>query len=209
MTNFDKFRRLIRTTLMSLTIVLIGSHAASATEMAKVLRVVDGSTVIVSLRQKEKAVRLLGVTPPSASADPRFQKLARLSRDFLNQLTLGGWVYLELDRAFPSPDQRGNLVAYVYRQDGVFLNERMISEGYASCACGSKFQFAEQFRDNQIQAAKSLRGLWGNADSRSANWGSQAVSGQPTSLDDTAPTKKADDTRKIKSKSRKKISIAN
>ncbi|HVT02420.1 MAG TPA: thermonuclease family protein [Thermoanaerobaculia bacterium] len=202
---FTAVRNLLVTLIIFLTSVQI---ASAGTEMARVVRVVDGSNVVVTLAQKETKVRLLGLVTP-AGLDALQQKQAQLCRAFLTQLLNGGWVYLELDRAVPSPDKQGRLVAYMYRQDGAFVNERMISEGYAARDSKLKFFYEDQFSEAQIKASNSQRGLWSNSDSRASNWGSQAVSGQPIALDDSVNAPKFGDARKVKSKTKTRISIAN
>ena len=180
----------------------------AGTEMARVLRVVDGRTVIVRLKEQEKTVRLLGLITPSGH-DVRTLRLSELSKEFLTQLLTNGWVYLELDSAVPSPDKESRVIAYAYRQDGLFVNERMIAEGFAVLDARMKFLYADRFREAQVKAAKSDRGLWGRADSQAANWGSQTVSGQPIALDDSAKAPKVEDARKVKSKAKTRISIGN
>ena len=60
-------------------------------------------------------------------------------------------------------DRYGRLLAYVYRaRDGVFVNERLVQDGYArTLTIRPNTHFASRFSVLQNLAKSERRGLWG------------------------------------------------
>ena len=57
-------------------------------------------------------------------------------------------------------DRYGGLLAYVYLDDGTFLNAEIIKQGYGFAYTRFPFKHIEQFRQYERDARESGAGLW-------------------------------------------------
>jgi micrococcal nuclease len=131
-------------------------------DAARVTRIVDGDTLVVSVDGRDEKVRLIGIDTPE-TVDPRkpvqcFGKEA--SRRMADLLPPGSAVRLERDAELR--DRYGRLLAYVFRSsDGVFVNEAMVADGYAhTLTIPPNVAYAERFSDAQRTAREADKGLW-------------------------------------------------
>ena len=134
----------------------------SGTEMEgslsyRVIRSVDGDTIELEGGQK---VRYVGVNAPE-TVDPRrkVECFGKEASTFNASLVEGKMVRLERDVS--GTDKYGRLLRFVYLEDGTFVNEVLVREGYAYASAYApdftrKFFFAEAEKD----ARKNQRGLW-------------------------------------------------
>ncbi|WP_324825160.1 thermonuclease family protein [Sinanaerobacter sp. ZZT-01] len=99
-----------------------------------VIRVVDGDTFVALLNEQEEKVRLIGVdTPESVHPDKsKNTEAGALASEYASGLLENQTVQLELD--VQERDKYGRILAYVYLEDGTFLNEKLILDGYAKIA---------------------------------------------------------------------------
>ncbi len=135
-----------------------GAEAGSA----KVVRVVDGDTIVVLLDGAEERVRLLGIDTPE-SVDPRspvdcFGKEAAAHTASL----LPPGTPVRLVRDVEARDRYDRLLAYVYRaDDGTFVNLRLVEEGYAAVLTyPPNVAHADEFVAAAGKAREAGRGLW-------------------------------------------------
>lgn len=77
----------------------------------------------------------------------------------------GKRVRLEYD--WERRDKYGRTLAYVYLEDGTFLNAEIIRQGYGFAYTRFPFKYLEEFRNLETEAREAGRGLWGTAGSRS------------------------------------------
>lgn len=146
-------------------------------ELVKVTRVIDGDTIQIDTGRK---VRLIGIDTPEA-VDPRqpaqcFGKEASLKT---TELLQGNFVLLEKDVS--EVDRYGRLLRYVYK-DGVFINQLLVSEGYAHASSyPPDIKYQDVLRLAEQDARANNRGLWGACTSSS-------TSPQPTSTTSSTAT---------------------
>jgi endonuclease YncB( thermonuclease family) len=143
--------------------MFIASAQASSGVMAKVAKVTTGNTLTVLVEGKEMNLRLLGVaTPDPNDPTPVLKQLGTQADAFLREFLKAGWVYLEFRNGTPTPDTNGVVDAYVYRAggDAVFVNERIIREGFGitnrKVACSNR----EAFIAVEEKAKGAQRGIW-------------------------------------------------
>jgi micrococcal nuclease len=144
--------------------------AAAGDESYYVLRVVDGDTLKLSGGER---VRLIGIDTPevfyssklsrdaknSGSDTATIQKMGKEASDFTKKLCSGKMVRLEYD--VQRRDKYDRLLAYVYLEDGTFVNARIIEEGYAQVmTVVPNVKYAELFLRLQKDARDAHRGLW-------------------------------------------------
>jgi endonuclease YncB( thermonuclease family) len=103
-------------------------------EIVKVEKVVDGDTIDVlfdvgfSMFRKER-VRLNGIdTPESTTKDAREKSMGREAKTFAAE-----WLRQQktLKAKTTKDDKYGRILADIYGDDGVCLNEVMVAKGYA------------------------------------------------------------------------------
>ncbi|NUN53478.1 MAG: thermonuclease family protein [Planctomycetaceae bacterium] len=125
-----------------------------------VVRVVDGDTL--ELDGKEK-VRLTGINTPE-SVDPRraVQWYGKEAAKRAREMVEGRRVRLEFD--VERKDRYGRTLAYVHREDGLFVNLALVEEGYAfAYRYPPNVRHAERFREAERGAREGARGLWSDA----------------------------------------------
>jgi len=100
--------------------------------------VVDGDTIIVIIDGKKEKVRLIGVDAPETDGPyTKEEPYGREASAFTKKVTEGENVRLEYD--WQKRDKYGRILAYVYLEDGTFLNAELIKQGYATVF--RKFRF--------------------------------------------------------------------
>ena len=136
--------------------------AIDQTAYYPVTHVMDGDTFEASIGKREITVRLLGVDTPE-TVDPRkqVQCFGKDASDETKSLLTGHSVQLKLNPDREEKDKYGRYLAYVYVDTGTFLNEFLVSNGYArEYTFGSAYSFQKQFQEDQSQAQKEGKGLW-------------------------------------------------
>jgi|SRR5215218_1480544 len=127
---------------------------------ARVVRVVDGDTIVVSVDGHDEYVRYIGVdTPETVKPDTPVQCYGPKASDENHQLVEGRTVRLVFDRE--QRDDYGRLLAYVYAGRR-FVNGALIRGGYArTLAIAPNTSHAGQLNRLAKRAAMAGRGLWG------------------------------------------------
>ena len=127
----------------------------------KVVRVIDGDTVIIDLDGKETRVRLIGVdTPETVHPRKPVEFYGKEASRFTTNLLKGESVYVEYDQQ--KQDKYGRTLAYLYRvPDGLFVNLEIVRQGYGHAYTQYPFKYLELFRRHERAAREAGRGLWG------------------------------------------------
>lgn len=139
-----------------------GDGAAAQAEGARVVRVVDGDTIKVSIGGTPDTVRYIGVdTPETKKPGTPVQCYGKAASHENERLVDGERVRLVVG-AEPR-DRYGRLLAYVYRvRDGLFVNERLVRAGFArTLAIAPNTRYASRFSGLQATARAAGTGLWG------------------------------------------------
>lgn len=127
----------------------------------KIIRIIDGDTLIASKNGAEETVRLIGVDTPEIFVngqqvnDP--QAVAAL--EYAKQSLTGRYAELELD--IEERDQYGRLLAYIWL-DGIMLNKVLLENGIASVATyPPNVKYLEEFTALESIAKEKKLGIWG------------------------------------------------
>ncbi len=130
-------------------------------EVRKVIRVVDGDTIVVSPNEK---VRLIGVdTPETVHPKKIVECFGKDAKEFTRRAVEGKTVRLVLDdvnRIRQHKDRYGRTLAYAYLEDGRMLNRELISQGYAHAYTRFRFRYRVEFRQLERTARDQAVGLW-------------------------------------------------
>jgi len=130
----------------------------------KVTRVIDGDTfVILNNDGSDEKIRLTGVNAPESrnTGKKKKEEFGIESKAFLTKFLTGKSVRLEFD--VQKTDRYGRTLAYVYLEDGTFLNEYLVKEGYAQVATfPPNVKYKDTFIAAQRYARENKTGLWGS-----------------------------------------------
>lgn len=134
---------------------------ARAGERRKVVRVVDGDTIVVSPNEK---VRLIGVdTPETAHRKKSVACFGKEAKQFTRDAVEGKTVRLVLDNVNTKRNHKDTYrrtLAYAYLDDGTMLNRELIRQGYAHAYTRFPFRHLAEFRELERAARVDSLGLW-------------------------------------------------
>ncbi len=151
-----------QTRLVPSTFPSITTH--NEEEKATVIRVIDGDTIRVDIGKEQKGmtIRLIGVdTPESVHPNKPVECFGKEASDYLKKLVAGKNVRLVRDPSQGDLDKYGRMLRYAYLEDGTFVNEQIIAEGYGhEYTYDEPYQYQERFRQAQEQAQRDKKGLW-------------------------------------------------
>jgi micrococcal nuclease len=135
----------------------------SKPEPVRVIRVIDGDTIVVSQAGKSVRVRLIGVDCPEAGGRGKpVEWFANESSAYVRSLLDGRSVYLEFDPTGNKIDRYGRTLAHVYRvPDRLWINREIVSRGYGFALTRYPFAYLDEFRQAERSAREAGRGLWG------------------------------------------------
>jgi len=127
----------------------------------RVVRVVDGDTVVVCcLAGLPESVRYIGInTPETHHATRGVEAYGKEAAGANNWLVGGKTVRLEFD--VQQRDRYGRLLAYLYLEDGTFVNAWLVQQGYAQVmTVPPNVRHQELFLKLEREARTASRGLW-------------------------------------------------
>jgi endonuclease YncB( thermonuclease family) len=121
--------------------------------------VIDGDTIDVA---RYGRVRLLGIDAPEVSRGfDTAAPFATEARERLASLVLHRWVRLEQDVV--TRDAYDRHLAYVIREDGVFVNAALVRDGLARVSARVALVRLGELQRAEAEAQAFRRGMWGAA----------------------------------------------
>ena len=152
-------------------------------ELYTVTKVVDGDTIAINLNGKSETIRMIGIDTPE-TADPRttVQCFGKEASDKAKELLTGKKVRIEKDPTQGERDKYDRLLAYVWREDGLFFNRYMVEQGYAhEYTYNTAYKHQSEFKAAEAAAQAQKRGLWapGVCDAKTTPPASQPVKSTP------------------------------
>lgn len=138
-------------------ITLLFPAALQAGEWQRVKAVIDGDTLLLG---NDRFVRYIGINAPEIRRKdkPGEPYGAEAARHHAN-LVRGQRVRLEYDRQ--RNDHYGRLLAYVYNEDGVMLNQAMLAAGMAYYLHKPpNLRYTEKLMAAQVNAMNTSKGIW-------------------------------------------------
>ncbi|MHC4642777.1 MAG: thermonuclease family protein [Planctomycetota bacterium] len=128
-----------------------------------IVKVVDGDTIdidIPDVNHNHTRIRLWGVdSPESQSQYSSVMYFGPEAAEFAEKSALGRQVtiYMEEHR---SRGKYGRLLAYVQLPDGRFLNEVLLTEGFAYADLRFRHSLYRRYAQLQASARRQKKGLW-------------------------------------------------
>jgi micrococcal nuclease len=135
-----------------------------ATETARVIRVVDGDTIVIDRGRGDERLRYIGIdTPESVKPESPVELMGREASAANAALVEGREVVLEADVS--DRDRFDRLLRYVWlREDGTWrhVNLELVRQGYAQVATyPPDVRWRDELADAQRVARAAGAGLWG------------------------------------------------
>ncbi len=129
-----------------------------------VTKVVDGDTLDIDIpdgNYNHTRIRLLGIDTPETK-DPRTGPMyfGKEASDFSTQKALGKQVTVFIGKEKNTRDKYHRLLAYIQLHDGTFLNEVLLSEGYAYAYLPFKHSLFNKYKQLESVARGQKKGLW-------------------------------------------------
>jgi micrococcal nuclease len=163
-----RFRRLVILVALAVAAGAFGTSAlrgraapTTTSSLARVVRVVDGDTIVASVGGREERVRYIGMdTPEDVKPGTPVQCYSRRAAAENRRLVAGRRVRLVPDAE--ARDRYGRLLAYVYREsDGLFVNAELVRLGYArQLTIPPNTAHEAQIARLARAARRAGRGLW-------------------------------------------------
>lgn len=142
--------------------VLLDEKTKVKTGFNKVIKVVDGDTFwILNDNNKQEKVRLIGMDTPEVRRTGRKEigYYGKEASDYVKTLISNKHVRLAYDVQLL--DQYKRTLAYVYLEDGTFLNDLLVKEGYAKVATyPPNIKYVDLFIESERYARSHNLGLW-------------------------------------------------
>lgn len=140
----------------------IGTGAGPVVTNARVARVTDGDTIHVERNGHDETVRLIGIdTPETKKPNHPVECFGPEASARLTALLPAG-TPVRLERDTEARDTYDRTLAYVYRDDGLFVNLAMVADGYAgTLAIAPNIAHAPELGDAARAAREQGTGLWG------------------------------------------------
>lgn len=126
-----------------------------SSQTIKIIRVIDGDTVVTQNNQK---VRLIGIDTPEVTINNPKKCLGDIATIKTKELLEGKYVILEKD--ISETDKYGRLLRYIWL-DNQLINKTLVQEGYAQVdTVKPDIKYKQTFIDAQNQAKSQDLGLW-------------------------------------------------
>jgi micrococcal nuclease len=131
-----------------------------------VVKVVDGDTLDIDCpdgKYDQTRIRLWGIDTPETKSDKYgVMYFGPESARFAAELALAKQVTVYLDEANNTRGKYGRLLAYVQLPDRRFLNEVLVTEGYAYADLRFRHSFHNKYAQLESLARAQGKGLWEN-----------------------------------------------
>ncbi|MCI0469264.1 MAG: thermonuclease family protein [Nitrospirae bacterium] len=131
-------------------------------QKVRVTKVHDGDTISIRTSKampfKTEKIRLIGIDAPELRQEPWGRHAKRHLKKLISK---SDWlVNIELD--IQQRDKYGRLLAYVWDNRGMMINEGMIADGYAVLfTLPPNIKYTDRLIEAQNAAKSAMRGVWG------------------------------------------------
>jgi len=131
----------------------------------RVMKVVDGDTIDIDIGDANNSytrIRLLGIDAPETKSQYTDVKyFGPQAAEFTAKLALGKQVTVYLDE-HSTRGKYGRLLAYVQLSDDRFLNEVLVTEGFAYTDLRFRHSLYRRYEQLLASARRQKKGLWEN-----------------------------------------------
>ncbi len=155
-------KRFLKITFLLIPFLLI-LPALSLAGQYRVIRIVDGDTIVINYKGKNEKVRLLCVNTPESVHPDKKQNIpmGKVASDYTKKRLNGKYVDLEFEGAFRG--RYGRLLAHVI-VDGANFNLELVRQGLSPyyTKYGLSEKYDQEFREAERYARKHNLNIWGD-----------------------------------------------
>ena len=155
--------RVLALALVFFTVLInsCGQTLKLPSDVAIVLKVVDGDTVVLDLDGSTETVRLIGIdTPETVHPSKPVECFGPEASAYLQAL-LKPNTRVRVQRDIEARDRYKRLLVYIYLLDGTFVNEQLLRKGFArTLRIEPNTTFATKFASTETGARANRVGLW-------------------------------------------------
>lgn len=124
---------------------------------ARIIEVHDGDTLTIELEGAFFRARLIGIDAPEMGQKPWGERAKGHLRKLIKE---GRGVQIETD--MEQFDKYNRLLIYLFTKEGMFVNEKLVSDGYAVVlTIPPNVKYVDRFIKAQKEARAHKRGIWG------------------------------------------------
>jgi micrococcal nuclease len=124
---------------------------------ARLIDVHDGDTVTLKINNTNYRSRLIGIDAPEMGQRPWGEKAKRHLERLIKP---GEKIIIETD--IERLDKYDRLLVYLFKEDGTFINEKMLLDGYAVLlTIPPNVKYVEKFIKAEETARRLKKGIWG------------------------------------------------
>lgn len=138
-----------------------GNSNISQPDLATIVSVVDGDTIVLSVQNQTETVRLLGIDTPETVHPTRPIECFGPEASAFTKATLEKGSVVKLVRDVEPRDRYQRLLVYLFLADGTLFNQLLIDRGLArTLSIEPNTAFASQFASHESSARNRRVGLW-------------------------------------------------
>jgi micrococcal nuclease len=138
-----------------------GNSNISQPDLATIVSVVDGDTIVLSVQNQTETVRLLGIETPETVHPTRPIECFGPEASAFTKATLEKGSVVKLVRDVEPRDRYQRLLVYLFLADGTLFNQSLIDRGLArTLSIEPNTAFASQFASHESSARNRRVGLW-------------------------------------------------
>jgi len=128
----------------------------------EVVKIADGDTITILMDGDNEKIRFIGIdTPEVGNSTKESDCYGDEAKSEMERLLEGHMIKLEFDETQGERDRYDRLLAYVYLDDGLFLNQHMIENGFAKeYTYKYKYKYSDDFRRAEDNAIFKKAGIW-------------------------------------------------
>jgi micrococcal nuclease len=130
-------------------------------DVATIVSVVDGDTIVLKVQNQTETVRLLGIDTPETVHPSKPIECFGPEASAFTKVTLVKGSTVKLLRDVESRDRYQRLLVYLFLADGTLFNQLLIDRGFArTLSIEPNTAFASQFAWHESNAKNRRVGLW-------------------------------------------------
>ena len=133
----------------------------SQSDLATIVSVVDGDTIVLRVQDQTETVRLLGIDTPETVHPTKPIECFGPEASAFTKATLVEGSLVKLLRDVEPRDRYQRLLVYLFLADGTLFNQLLIDRGLArTLSIEPNTAFASQFASHESSARNRRVGLW-------------------------------------------------
>lgn len=130
-------------------------------DLATIVKVVDGDTVVVKIQNKIETLRLIGVDTPETVHPTKGVECFGPQASGFTKMFLEPGLMVKLLRDIEPRDRYQRLLVYLFLPDGKFFNQMLVEQGFArTLNIEPNSAFSEQLASHESSARNRRVGLW-------------------------------------------------